>query len=60
MLQECILKLILPLTERSAYDLLKAAANNFSCENIIGFGAWSTVYKVTVHKLRNMSYTHIQ
>ncbi|CAL5011808.1 unnamed protein product [Urochloa decumbens] len=34
--------------EHPAYDLLKAAANNFSCENIIGFGAWSTVYKAHI------------
>lgn len=30
----------------TAYNLLKAATNNFSSQNEIGFGGWSTVYKV--------------
>ncbi|TVU06520.1 hypothetical protein EJB05_49741, partial [Eragrostis curvula] len=34
--------------DRSAYDLLKAATNNFSSRNRIGVGGWSTVYKAHI------------
>ncbi|XP_062191737.1 cysteine-rich receptor-like protein kinase 15 isoform X2 [Phragmites australis] len=34
--------------ELLAYDLLKAAANNFSSENIIGFSDWSAIYKAHI------------
>ncbi|KAL6640102.1 hypothetical protein ACP70R_022412 [Stipagrostis hirtigluma subsp. patula] len=33
---------------RPVYDLLKAATNNFSSENEIGCGGWSTVYKAHI------------
>ncbi|WVZ70084.1 LOW QUALITY PROTEIN: hypothetical protein U9M48_018782 [Paspalum notatum var. saurae] len=34
--------------EGSLYNLLKAAANNFSSRNEIGSGGWSTVYKAHI------------
>ncbi|TVT99253.1 hypothetical protein EJB05_55380 [Eragrostis curvula] len=34
--------------DRSAYDLLKDATNNFSSRNKIGVGGWSTVYKAHI------------